>query len=260
MESWILETVSAVDGRKMKHAVCTQNMFRRTMRNAEQIGMKANTKNALLCISDALSFKAGAFFRAEDGMVLSSSEGLKLLGFCFNSRPNCDAHVEAMKKSFRGRYWMLIHMRQHHFTEEELVQAYKVIVRPIAEYCLVVYHSMITDQQDEAIERLQSAALLYIYGYGLPYANMREKSGIQTLRSRRIEACDKFATTCAASTRFNHWFPETKSTRRSRHALPYVEEFVRWDRLRNSPIYYMRRRLNGKQGKTYGRRNKQYRE
>ena len=64
-----METVDAVDGVKNKQAVCTQNTFRRTIRNAESgIGMKVNTnKTNLLCISDSLTFKAEAFIRAEDG-------------------------------------------------------------------------------------------------------------------------------------------------------------------------------------------------
>ena len=40
----------------------------------------------------------------------------------------------------------------------------------------------------------------------------------------------------------------------------YEEKQAKTDRLRNSPLYYMRRRLNGKPGKEYGERNKIYRD
>ena len=107
-------------GCKNKHAVCAQNTFRRTIRNAGLIGMKVNTKKTnLLCLSDAMSFMAGAFIYDEDGSVLASGNVLKLLGFSFGPRPNCSTHVETIRRSFRGRYWLLIHMKQHHFTEEE---------------------------------------------------------------------------------------------------------------------------------------------
>ena len=119
---------------------------------------------------------------------------------------------------------------------------------------------MLTDQQDERIERLQSTALRYIYGYVLSYAAMRDMSGLETLRSRRIAACDKFASKCVASDRFSQWFPEARPTRRSRHTHQYVEMFARRERLKNSPLYYMRRRLNRKPGKLYGQRNKKYRD
>ena len=101
-----------------------------------------------------------------------------------------------MKKTFRGRYWLLIHMRHHYYSEAELVLAYKSLVRPIAEYCSVVYHSMLTDKMDEEVERLQATALRIIYGYGVLYVKMREMSGLETLRQRRIDAADKFARNC----------------------------------------------------------------
>ena len=222
--------------------------------------MKANTKKTnLLCISDALTFKAEAYFHSVDGVRLESGNELKLLGFRFGPRPTCQAHVDSIKRSFRGRYWLLIHMKQHYYTEAELVKAYKTLVLPMAEYCSVVFHSMLSDKQDEEIERLQATALRYIYGYGIPYVDMREKAGLTTLRQRRVDACDKFANNCLRSERFAGWFPASGSTRKSRHTLPYKEFYARCDRLKNSPLFYMRRRLNGNEGKVYERRNKKYR-
>ena len=44
----------------------------------------------------------------------------------------------------------------------------------------------------------------------------------------------------------------------SRGTHTYQETFARTDRLRNSPVHYMRRRLNGKEGRTYGERTRRY--
>ena len=66
---------------------------------------------------------------------------------------------------------------------------------------------MLTDQQDELLERLQSTSLKYVYGFGLSYAKMREMADLKTLRQRRIELTDKFAQKCLANPRFEHWFP-----------------------------------------------------
>ena len=202
------ETVQAIGGTKDKLAIETQNVFRRTIRNAEMIGMKVNTqKTNLLCVSDALSFKAAAHIYSTVGIRLESGDKLKLLGFNFGPHPTCQAHIDAIKRSFRGRYWLLIHMHQHHYTTQELVKAYKTLVRPIAEYCSIVFHSMLNDRQDKEIEKLQATALRYIYGYGIAYAKMRANSNLDTLRQRRINACDKFAASCLSSDRFRGWFP-----------------------------------------------------
>ena len=147
------ETVTATDDgstqKKEKHAIATQNTFRRIVRNAEQIGMKVNTnKTNQICISDAISFKASAHILTSDGEKITPNDTLKQLGFTFGPRPNCAAHVDIIRRSFRGRYWFIIHMKQHHYTEEELIKAYTTLIRPIVEYCVLVFHSMLTDSQD----------------------------------------------------------------------------------------------------------------
>jgi hypothetical protein len=45
---------------------------------------------------------------------------------------------------------------------------------------------------------------------------------------------------------FKSWFPLNKSSRSTRGRKKYLEEYARCDRLKNSPIFYMRRRLNGR--------------
>ena len=89
---------------------------------------------------------------------------------------------------------------------------------------------------------------------------MRELADLTTLRERRIEHCDKFAMKCVDSDRFSHWFPPVTGRRSARNKEEYQEDYARCKRLYDSPLYYMRRRLNGKPGRTYGERNKQYRE
>ena len=142
--------------------------------------------------------------------------------------------------------------------EAELATVYRTVVRPILDYCAVVYHPMLTDEQDQIVERLQARALKNIYGYKDSYAEMRQKAGVTTHRARRIELCDKFAQKASTNPRFD-WFPE-RVGRSGRRAETYQEFQARTDRLFNSPLYYYRRRLNGKPGKSYGERNRKYRD
>ena len=107
---------------------------------------------------------------------------MKKLGFHLSARPTVHAHIEAVRKRFRSRLWVLCHLRAAGFSTEELVKVYKTIIRPIPDYLAVVYHSMMTDEMDEMIERLQSQALKGIYGLHIPYAKLRELSSVQTLR------------------------------------------------------------------------------
>ena len=192
--------------------------------------------------------------------IIRSKDKLKILGFHFSDKPTPTAYIEVLTRRFRQRYWILRHLKHSGFSQEDLVKVYTSIIRPVADYMCEVYHSMINDRQDECIERLQNHALKCIYGTQFSGRRLREMAGLTTLRDRRIEATDKFASKCADSDRFYEWFPEVERQRTTRNRDTYVEQYARCDRLYYSPLYYMRRRLNGKQGKTYGKRNEEFRK
>ena len=174
-------------------------------------------KTNMLCISDALSFKAeGHIFGADDERIGSrSTKTIKVLGFHFGARPTVDAHVDSLRRRFFSQWWILYHLKHHGFNTEELVRIYKTVIRPVFDYCAIVYHPLLTDDQDQLLERLQRQALKVIFGTEYTYTEMRQRANIQTLRQRRIELSDKFAAKCAGSDRFGHWFRENQSQRRS---------------------------------------------
>ena len=120
----------------------------------------------------------------------------------------------SVKRKFQTRYWMLRNFKKSGFTNEELVTVYTTMIRPTADYGAVVYHSSLSNQQDELIDNLQNAALHCIFGPGISGRKMRELAGIATLRTRREEMCDKFAKKCASDPLFSKWFP-LKNTRTS---------------------------------------------
>ena len=87
------------------------------------------------------------------------------------------------------------------------MRVYTTIIRTVIEYGAVVYHSSMTDEQDEeAVENLQNTALKMIFGSGISARKMREMSGLPTLRRRREELCDKFALKCDDMPQFSEWF------------------------------------------------------
>ena len=144
-----------------------------------------------------------------------------------------------------------------------VVLVYKTMILPVADYCDVVYHSLLTDDLDEELDKMQNHALRCIFGPRISGRRLREMAGVTTLRMRRIGHCDAFAKKCAESRHYAHWFPRrqpARSTRSSGVGEPYLETFARCNRLRDSPLHFFRRRLNGKEGKMYGERYREYRE
>ena len=223
--------------------------------------MVVNTnKTAMMCISGALDYKADAYILDADQNRVGCTDSIKALGIRFSTTLDMEAQVQHVTKAVRMRYWTLRNLKKNGFNTEELVQVYKTMIRPVADYGCVVYHSSLTDDQDERLERLQDHALKCIYGTELSARRLRGLAGVGTLRERREEMVLKFATKCANDPAFDHWFPRRQTARKTRNADTYLEERARCDRLRNSPLHYFRRVLNGKVGKTYGSRNREYRE
>ena len=217
-------------------------------------------KTKLLCISDALNYTPHVFIIDSEGNKIESGSELKLLGFYFSNKPTVALHIDKVACKIRQRYWSLRHLRSVGFNDQELVKVYTSSIRLLAEYCCPAFHSMMTDEQDQLLENAQVGALRAVFGYGLSARKLRQVAQVETLRQRRILLTDKFARNALASDRFKHWFPRNMEGWSVRNREEFKEFFAKTDRLKNSPLFYMQRRLNGKEGKVYGKRNQQYRE
>ena len=184
---------------------------------------------------------------------------MKVLHYYLSSRMGAHAHVEALCKKIRRKYWVLYHLQKAGFKDEELAKVYRTCILPVIDYCSVVYHAQLMDELDQIVERLQVGALWCIYGHDVSYSRMRELAEVTMLKERRIQASDESAAKCALSERFGEWFPLREGGRRWARRT-YVKEYARCERLLNTPLFYMRRRMNGKPEKTYGERNRIYRD
>ena len=139
----------------------------------------------------------------------SSRNELRILGFILDGTPTVNEHVKGVVAKVRKRLWILRHLRKFGFDSEELVRVYASMIRAVIEFCYPVYHPLLTKVQSVTLERLQTQALKCIYGYGLSYAQLLEKSGLQRLDDRRTEGFVKFAKKTAAGIH-SGWFPREK--------------------------------------------------
>ena len=132
------------------------------------------TKTNILCVSDSLSYTLSIYILdADENEIYGSKNEVTLLDFKFGPRPSPLYHVLKISTGFRKRFWTIFNPRNQQFSEAELMAVYKTFVRPVADYCDVVYHAMITDEQDELIENLQNHALKLIFGPGLSARKMK---------------------------------------------------------------------------------------
>ena len=165
MQSSVTVLVPGSRPTKDKHDLKTQNLFRRVITKAESRGMKVNKgKTKVLCVSDANTYDAACHIFDSNGGKISSGSHMKILGFHMDNRPSCHSHVAALQARMTETMWISRHLKHNGFTEEELAIVYRIVILPVLDYCCVVYHPMITDEQDQQIERLQAKALKNIYG------------------------------------------------------------------------------------------------
>ena len=110
---------------------------------------------------------------------------MKLLGFYLGRRPRSDEHVKQLRRKFGARAWILRILKHAMISNNRLVQVYSSLVRPILEYPSNAFHSMLSGEASESLERLHRNALKSIFGLNVSYEDCLERSGLQQLDVRR---------------------------------------------------------------------------
>ena len=203
-------------------------------------------KTQLLCVSDANYCKTKSYIVA-DNKKIESVEEMKILGFVFGTNSSVTTHINYCINKFNRAIWSLTHLKRANINQGILVEVFKVMLRPILEYCSAVYSSMLTKELEARLEKQQRRALNIIFGFGISYEDLLIRANTTTMAERREVACSNFAKSLVNSERFGAFFPEQvypEDAAVTRNRKTYREDFARSSRLYNSPLYSMRRFLN----------------
>ena len=170
----------------LARAIKSQSLFNTIEFNAAQRGMIVNNnKTKMMCISAARTYVPASYIITTSGERIDTDKTMKILGFHFDTTPTVKYHLKLLHRRFKSRVWALRHLKINGFKQNELVRVYKMMIRPVAEYCSSVFHSMITQSDSLELERIQMQALKRIYGWRLSYSTLLEKSGVERLDERR---------------------------------------------------------------------------
>ena len=120
---------------------------------------------------------------------------------------------------------------------EDLLDIYILFIRSVTEYCAVAFHSSLTGQQSDKLEKIQKTCLKVILGeMYISYSAALEMCGLKTLSERRDKRCLDFSLKCIKHTKNSRIFPKNPST--SEHFIRNKEifqvNFARTDDYRNS--------------------------
>ena len=139
-----------------------------------------------------------------------------MVGFWFGQRPTVALHVQKMVAKFYSRLWVLRHLKWSRLPLDDIHLLYNSLVRPVLDFAVPAYHSLLTGEQSGILERLQARAFKIIYGWDVAYETVLKSMGAETLRARRQRLVDQFAKKVMAHKRFGEeWFSK-KLVRRGR--------------------------------------------
>ena len=100
-----------------------------------------------------------------DGKRITSGDRLKTVGFTLGRRPGAAEHVKTIRSKFGARAGMLRHLKKIGTDAETLTKVYTAFIRPILKYASNCFHTILTAEQSNQIERLQRIAMKIIHGF-----------------------------------------------------------------------------------------------
>ena len=131
--------------------------------------------------------------------------------------------------------------------QEELRNIYILFVRSILEQSATVWHSSLSKDNRNDLERVQKTALKVIMGQKYhSYRNALNKLNLENLNERRENLCLTFAQRTSNHQTMKKMFPLNEKTCKmiTRNPERFKVQCALNERLKNSPIIYMQNLLN----------------
>ena len=117
-----------------------------------------------------------------------------------------------MRKS-NARTELLRRVSGYGVPEEDLKNIYFLFIRSLLEQSATVWHSSLTKENIEDLERVQKCALRIILKENYQnYTHALRKLGIETLHGRREQLYSSFALKCVKNPKFKNMFPLNEIT------------------------------------------------
>ena len=137
---------------------------------------------------------------------------------------------------------MLSKLKYAGIKREDLLNIYKLFIRPLTEYCSVVFHSALTQAQSKKIELVQSTCLKIILGSEYEsYESALKICSLTPLYERRSKRMLTFALKCTQD-KFNKGIFPLNTNTNNRDA--FQVNFARTNKYLKSAVPQCQRLLN----------------
>ena len=181
-----------------------------------------------------------------DGTLIEYVPDIKLLGVVVSSDTRWSKNTDYICHKARGKLWILRRLLNLNLDIYQMFDVYTKEVRSILELAVPVWHSGLTKQQSQDIERIQKAAMQIILQD--KYSNYQlacQTFSSQTLELRRVKLCSKFASKNLKSE--SCFFSKVCQTVNTRQKPNLVREIrCRTTRYQKSSLPFLAQLLNRK--------------
>ena len=202
------------------------------------------TKTMIFNFTENFQFTTRLKLKNENIEVIDNT---KLLGTYITNDLKWDLNTANLVKKSNARMQLLRKVASFGTPVADLKDIYILFIRSILEQSATVWHSSITADNENDLERVQKSAVKIILNEKYTsYEQGLAKLGLDTLKSRRENLCLNFAKKCVKSDKLKHMFPKNLKSHdmSTRNEEAYVVQFANTGRLQKSPLIYMQKLLN----------------
>ena len=176
--------------------------------------------------------------------IIDKLPDTKILGVWVSQDTTWGRHCKETCKKAYYRLSVLTKLKYVGTNTKDLLDIYTHLIRSVVEYCSVVFHSRLTIDQSDMLERIQRTCLKVILGDRYEnYDSALEMSGLERLFSRREQRCLDFILKYVKQNRNRVLFP-VNTSRNGKAKEKYVVNWARTEAYRNSTVPYCQRLLN----------------
>ena len=181
------------------------------------------------------------------GESLEIVDEVKLLGVVINNNLKWDKNTSYLVKKANKKMRMLHIAAKFTRNRDHLIQIYKTFIRSNLEFSSNVWHSSLTKENRQDLERVQKAALKVILGKDYKdYEDALKLTKLQSLDQRREVISLRFVKNSLKNENFSKLFPLKKANHvmNVRNPIKYHVNKANTERYRRSTIPYLQRQLN----------------
>ena len=182
-----------------------------------------------------------------DGKILETVQEAKLLGTIVTSDLKWDENTNCIVRKANQRMELLRKISSFGASLDDLKNIYILYIRSLLEQSCTVWHSGLTAENSEDLERVQKSSLKIILKEKFQsYEHALSLLDLDSLAERRELLCLQFARKCLKNEKMKKFFPKNKKSHPmiTRNEETFEVNNVHTERLKNSPIIYMQRLLN----------------